>query len=593
MTLQGVGSRRSTFIVIPLEIGLPHFISDEPIDDASGTRFTNFKLSLQSVICHRGNSLDSGHYVSLVRGDVTEAAFLATDQKPPEAVEALSPQIGAIPQSKSQVSLQRIPTSSPPANPQNLDGVGPVEPTSIDAVGPPESETTNDVPSLADTNEINEVPSNPESARETYRPVGDDETDLPPAIDDYAYTRMPSSPWLLFDDLAKERVTYVDIRKALRDECPYLLFYQVQAIDESILFGQEEPPSYESVVGEEADRSEFGMSPDIGGMEGSISDLTSMGPSLTDLNVTDLSALARSSVSEPALQRPSTAGNVSQAIESTDSIDKPTEPPLGIPATGAPLHKSQSVNIASLQHQAQPLLGSESSGIHVVDHAMLPADGLMMRPRSIDLSTLAAASAAAAANTAPLGRNSIGSVERHSIALTDVDQGSSIYTASAKGGSSAPITPGDEHDSKGGFLGISRSRRGSVTGGSGGKSSWRRNRSRPPSLSGERTLNLALGSFPGMSIGRLKAAVSSDKLLHIKSTDKTDEGGNTHADDPASIPGGDSPDKHALKQTGVRRSKSLRQARKGKVVATGAARTDAERKSNDAGSRPDRECAIM
>ena len=40
-----------------------------------------------------------------------------------------------------------------------------------------------------------------------------------------------SDPWMLFDDLAKERVSFVDPRKTLKVECPYLLFYQVQPIE--------------------------------------------------------------------------------------------------------------------------------------------------------------------------------------------------------------------------------------------------------------------------------------------------------------------------------------------------------------------------
>jgi hypothetical protein len=45
-----------------------------------------------------------------------------------------------------------------------------------------------------------------------------------------------------FDDLANERVTEVDIAVALKEESPYLLFYQVQPIDEELARG--DPPSY-------------------------------------------------------------------------------------------------------------------------------------------------------------------------------------------------------------------------------------------------------------------------------------------------------------------------------------------------------------
>jgi hypothetical protein len=36
-----------------------------------------------------------------------------------------------------------------------------------------------------------------------------------------------------FDDLAKERITLVDIEQALKDESPYLLFYQILPIEDS------------------------------------------------------------------------------------------------------------------------------------------------------------------------------------------------------------------------------------------------------------------------------------------------------------------------------------------------------------------------
>lgn len=48
--------------------------------------------------------------------------------------------------------------------------------------------------------------------------------------------------WLRFDDLARERVKVIDIEKALKDESPYLLFYQVQPINEDLARG--DPPSY-------------------------------------------------------------------------------------------------------------------------------------------------------------------------------------------------------------------------------------------------------------------------------------------------------------------------------------------------------------
>ncbi|KAK4621589.1 hypothetical protein CLAFUW4_06882 [Fulvia fulva] len=123
-TNEGQSTRRSTYVDIPLEIQVPNFVSDENMQD-EGPLVTNFRLLLQSVVCHRGHSTHSGHYVCLTRGSATNA----TDSRR----------------------------------------------------------------SSSDSEDIED-------------------------------------PWMRFDDLARERVTYVDIRQALKDETPYLLFYQVQPI---------------------------------------------------------------------------------------------------------------------------------------------------------------------------------------------------------------------------------------------------------------------------------------------------------------------------------------------------------------------------
>jgi hypothetical protein len=135
MTLNGSPKRLNTLIDIPLDIGLPHFISDERINE-EGPLFGNFKLVLQSVVCHRGVSVDSGHYIALVRAN------------------------------------------------------------------------TNERPSTSHSD-------------------SDEDGDK----------------WLRFDDLSTQRVSEVDIKTALREESPYLLFYQVQPIDEE-LASRGDPPTY-------------------------------------------------------------------------------------------------------------------------------------------------------------------------------------------------------------------------------------------------------------------------------------------------------------------------------------------------------------
>lgn len=140
----GVAERLDQYIDIPLEIAVPDFVGSDDMQEGSPL-VGNFKLVLQSVVCHRGRSVHSGHYVSLVRGYASNAAG---------------------------------------------------------SVGGNELER----PDSSESDEIED-------------------------------------PWMLFDDLARERVTYVDINKALKDECPYLLFYQVQPIDpdDAEVAG---PPSY-------------------------------------------------------------------------------------------------------------------------------------------------------------------------------------------------------------------------------------------------------------------------------------------------------------------------------------------------------------
>ena len=62
----GTAVKRKTHIDIPLDIGLPHFIQDDTMAE-DGPAFGNFRISLQSIVCHQGLSVESGHYISLVR----------------------------------------------------------------------------------------------------------------------------------------------------------------------------------------------------------------------------------------------------------------------------------------------------------------------------------------------------------------------------------------------------------------------------------------------------------------------------------------------------------------------------------------------
>ncbi|KAI9882631.1 MAG: ATP binding [Watsoniomyces obsoletus] len=161
MLPDGRAARLNTYVDIPLEIRLPHFIRDDNADeDGDGPLFSNFKLSLQSVVCHRGVSVDAGHYVALVRSGPADVA-----------------------------------AGNGNGN-SNGNGNG-----------------TSPRPNTAST----------------------------------ASEHESTDEWVRFDDLARERVTPVDIRKALKEESPYLLFYQVQPVDEASTWRQQAsspPPPY-------------------------------------------------------------------------------------------------------------------------------------------------------------------------------------------------------------------------------------------------------------------------------------------------------------------------------------------------------------
>ncbi|KND93579.1 hypothetical protein TOPH_01681 [Tolypocladium ophioglossoides CBS 100239] len=146
MTESGQPQRLNTFIDIPDSLRLPHFMmAGRPeLEEASGLS-TEYKLVLQSVVCHRGDSLQSGHYIAFAR----VAPKLLTDNRKHDF-------------------------------------------------------------------------------------------DPPPDYEE--------AQWVRFDDLKTEnRVAYVDnIKRSLREEMPYLLFYQVvPMVDMTSTEGTEtEPPSY-------------------------------------------------------------------------------------------------------------------------------------------------------------------------------------------------------------------------------------------------------------------------------------------------------------------------------------------------------------
>ncbi|KAM7217908.1 ubiquitin carboxyl-terminal hydrolase 14 [Rhypophila decipiens] len=158
MTDQGVPKRQNTHIDIPDSLRLPHFMAlDDNADHEPDGLSQEYKLVLQSVVCHRGESLHSGHYIAFAR----VAPKLLTDNR-----------------------------------------------------------------------------------RHDHDPPPDYE----------------EAQWVKFDDLAVEnRVTHVDdIKQALRDEMPYLLFYQIVPMVDVTATSTDgsvgEPPSYDDSATKLTDR---------------------------------------------------------------------------------------------------------------------------------------------------------------------------------------------------------------------------------------------------------------------------------------------------------------------------------------------------
>jgi hypothetical protein len=354
MTPNGSPKRLETFIDIPLEIGLPHFISDERMKE-EGPLFGNFKLVLQSVVCHRGISVDSGHYVSLVRANDHER-----------------------------------PGTSGSESDQNAE------------------------------------------------------------------------KWLRFDDLSNPRVAEVDIKKALREESPYLLFYQVQPIDEELAM-RGDPPAYNEAP----------------------SGIPSMDPSRETLD----SSVATETVTP----------------EEEDKV-----------APIAPSHARTESNY------------SED----------------------------------------PIGRSSLSSNRRSSIAIDDIEGN----FRSASRGRTAPPTPDEQKTS---FL--SASRRGSRIFGN--------SRSRPSSPSGENRLSLTLSRLTGRG--------SKDKLIITEGVAAEDPAiviDEVLRADNATIV--QSPGKEK-KETGLSRSKSKKDKKERFRSKSREPGDVLEKGKHKEKNRPDRECVVM
>jgi len=91
MSADGKAFRKNTFIDIPVDVRLPHFVDEDMNDQIGEPLMGNFKLSLVAVICHRGSSVNAGHYISFIRGitqiadgDSASSRRMSSSSRPPE-----------------------------------------------------------------------------------------------------------------------------------------------------------------------------------------------------------------------------------------------------------------------------------------------------------------------------------------------------------------------------------------------------------------------------------------------------------------------------------------------------------------------------
>ncbi|QDS70492.1 hypothetical protein FKW77_010124 [Venturia effusa] len=541
MTNQGVGSRLDTYIDIPLEIGLPHFISDDcgHEDKTFEPNFTNFKLKLLAVICHRGSSLDRGHYISLVRGD------------------ADVPSASLVPKKAGLSQVATFAQQSQVTQPSQAADLG--KSTQIaDSTKPSQVSQSSETTTAADPIQLTPKTSDQQTGSATNARENSSTSSLPDPNEALQESRHNAKepPWLRFDDLATNRIAYVDIHQALKDEVPYLLFYQVQPIEDDTISElgsptseRGDPPTYNEAV-----------------VEASTDELS---------RITSSSALTDSSTTTSVVE---TMPSQDSAVPTADATIATYE----VTANNPSLLNVENIgrsNLVGHSNRSDPEIRSPSPVLIVQPQANLSAGNV--RPKSLDLSTLPL--------TAPnlVVRSSVDGSSFQS------NQGSLTFTEeSHKGEPSAPATPGDETEIKNGLL--STSRRNSMSKG------WLKSKSRPNSQSGENRLSI------GATLSRLRNSMSKDKLgsaptpLPVENVVAVPHDGSPESRGSTSLhlETGDAGATHR-KSESFGRSKSLRNSGKRKSKTFGKSSTEigsAEEPKSKTKSRtqsPDRQCAVM
>lgn len=252
MSASGVASRKNTFIDVPVDIRLPHFVDDGPHVEG-GPLMENFKLSLQSIICHRGQSVNSGHYISFVRDGVEIA-------------------------DGDLASTRRMSSASQPPH-------------------------------------------------------------------------YPTDRWIKHDDLALERIETVTFEQILKDEMPYLLFYQVQPIHEIVISStlDPEPPAYQRETGIAVEVSECSPSAKVEDVVQGYFD---------DGRTTDESARAPSIRFSSEIERPRHSLNLA---DSRRGSNEPTETSLNSAASSSRAPEAQSNPVTPIEETTVQRLSRAAS----------------------------------------------------------------------------------------------------------------------------------------------------------------------------------------------------------------------------------------
>jgi hypothetical protein len=334
----------------------------------------------------------------------------------------------------------------------------------------------------------------------------------------------------------------------------------VQPIDDELFRG--DPPSYESII------------------QPGPSNQTESVPSTTDPSSSDLTDTVDTSTTGVATIATGDVPVVTTVTEvcpdqlTTSISTTPADTPQTLPLSDATvpsleLTKTRSINVAELQ--------PANDGIDVRDTA---PNSLAMRPHSIDLSTLERSllkksSQDLAPDDVPRGRTSMSSAEDRRSMLTFTDTTTSV-NGSVKGGSSAPITPGD--DPRTGYIstgagpsnaGATSSRRNSRS----WRNALREKGSRPSSATGEGRISF--------SMTRLKNAMSRDKLnVEEKERSSGAEESGTARGETEKKAGGT-----------IKRGKSLRSGKKRARSRSGVRALAGE--AEEGVDTPDRECLVM